>query len=276
MCIECFGTLTNIRGFKNKCLATEKFVRNYLTVNHLPPGSVSLENIVRPSLEFCEVNVKTEPSFYLDESVTETQGKFVCGVCKKSFNRKVNLSVHERSHSEERPFQCHLCDKAFPFSINLTSHMRSHDGEGPPTCQVCNREFVKKVQLRRHMVIHSEEKLFKCEVCDKDFRHKVSLVRHLALHKDERAFKCHICDKEFQLLAYLQNHLKGHDELKLYKCEVGKTYFYHFRLHKSMFSLYCDLYFCSWIHNYVRYRICSFFYASTCLQIYRVLHNFFR
>ena len=43
---------------------------------------------------------------------------YVCRFCQKSFTKSVNMRVHERIHTGDRPFLCRFCEKSFTRSVN--------------------------------------------------------------------------------------------------------------------------------------------------------------
>lgn len=50
----------------------------------------------------------------------------MCQFCGKSFAQAGELTIHNRSHTNERPFQCTICNKSYKTSSMRASHMDSH------------------------------------------------------------------------------------------------------------------------------------------------------
>ncbi|KFU85327.1 Zinc finger protein 432, partial [Chaetura pelagica] len=44
------------------------------------------------------------------------------------------LTMHQRSHTQDRPFPCPHCGKSFKYLADLRVHQRSHPGERPFLC----------------------------------------------------------------------------------------------------------------------------------------------
>ncbi|KAH8369374.1 hypothetical protein KR009_009227 [Drosophila setifemur] len=55
----------------------------------------------------------------------EIQKKLVCNICRRSFKRNSNLTVHKRTHFPK----CSYCKKGFSSKKQLTKHMRGHCGD---------------------------------------------------------------------------------------------------------------------------------------------------
>ena len=89
-----------------------------------------------------------------------------CRVCKKSFPFQSQLTLHQRTHTGERPFQCDVCAKGFIQLSYLRVHERIHTGEKPYSCDLCLKKFTHDSTLRTHKRTHTQEKPFRCEQCE--------------------------------------------------------------------------------------------------------------
>lgn len=72
------------------------------------------------------------------------------GTWGKSYSQKGYLTVHQRTHTRERPFECHECGKTFRQKAHLSIHLRIHKGEKPYHCSECGRTFRKVSFLLQH------------------------------------------------------------------------------------------------------------------------------
>ncbi|XP_069089492.1 zinc finger protein 514-like isoform X1 [Pleurodeles waltl] len=119
-------------------------------------------------------------------AVTHEEKPYKCKDCQKSFGKKSNLIIHQRTHTGEKPYKCAQCDKGFSHKSNLNQHQTTHTGERPFQCTFCEKRFSHKVSRNLHQRTHTGERPYKCSVCGKCFRRNSHLSQHIKTHSGEK------------------------------------------------------------------------------------------
>ncbi|OXA48456.1 zinc finger protein 85-like isoform X2 [Folsomia candida] len=90
-----------------------------------------------------------------------------------------------KSSRPREQFACIFCNRRFTNGYNLSIHEETHTNEKPFSCDICGEMFRRKEELRGHRYVHRKDKPFKCTGCGKSFSHSRTLAVHKVIHRQE-------------------------------------------------------------------------------------------
>lgn len=137
-----------------------------------------------------------------------------CGFCPRLFKFDSTRSVHQRSHTGERPFVCWICGHKTPCYTTLKHHIGTHRcDQFQFVCsrEYCNKRFLGQEGLDRHILGHGiVEKPFVCPApCSDVFEEEIEFYKHQAKEHGIFPLKSHypgginLGKEERQLCSYL-------------------------------------------------------------------------
>ncbi|XP_062559736.1 zinc finger protein Xfin-like [Armigeres subalbatus] len=210
-----------------------------------PPEVDGVEGARRMKQELLEEDddgedVMAAAESILSKTAERTQQQiYHCQYCNKTFTWFKSLTVHLRTHTNEKPYKCELCDRSFVRSDYLKYHIiKSHETtEQVFTCTACSGVFATNRGLLRHIRTEhngsvdrrenftnaehpsdseshggeiDENGKFACTYCDEFYDARDPLIDHMKRHLGEKPYRCDLCPKSFIRQDFLQCHRSNH------------------------------------------------------------------
>lgn len=177
--------------------------------SHKPKGEKRLYKVSKPKVsydqkktnvcEICGLTFKSNQEYYMHYRLKHDakylnrrdNKRYKCGLCDYSSFTKVQLTLHTRVHTGERPYKCSYCSSAFKLPNALKYHENSiHLGLKNHECKICGKKLADGVNLRAHLRRHTGEKPFVCDYCPEAFYEARPLRKHKAkAHPDVKKDK---------------------------------------------------------------------------------------
>lgn len=156
------------------------------------------------------------PSFEVPTMYPRKKDQFLCNICCKSFEKKIELKLHLAAHSAKlspkfrsKTFTCPLCAKTTHSRSHMKIHMKSHTTEKPHACPICGNRYKMKSHIKEHIRTHTGERPYTCYICGQSFNRSSTMSKHTRIkHLENNAFKCMQCSQCFPLLVLLKRHLR--------------------------------------------------------------------
>lgn len=194
--VEVAATILQSSGVEDEVKDEEYLEEDYLDDDGYIPVQDDGEMIVYNKPQIPKVKIRKPPTAK------------VCTICGA---KTTAMSVHMRTHTNDRSFACSMCDMKFYTNGKLRCHFDAvHVGERKFSCEICGKSFVLKKNLKAHIMSHSAKREHVCSHCSKSFLFRWSLTAHERIHTGERPYGCtwQNCGKSFVTISNLIQHQK--------------------------------------------------------------------
>lgn len=221
ICSDCLSDLKTACSFKEKCLASNQFIKNinfqtkfqifdnddFIDTNLFDDDYVTMTDLKPDFEELLESSSKSQA-----ESVSsfDSKGIQVDELLSEEDKNKKDKKINK--NSKKLNVKCSICDEEFSGPSKLVAHSKEvHHDFKPFKCNICTRSYQNPKALKVHVRSHDPEKKFKCIDCNAGFHVKASLLSHSRIHSNEK-FECDECNKAFSSLSYYKQHQETHKQ----------------------------------------------------------------
>ncbi|NXK00451.1 RBAK protein, partial [Corythaixoides concolor] len=186
-----------------------------------------------------------------------TREKFYsCPVCRKNFLLKINLLIHQRSHSNWAPYSCVHCDRTFMSKKKMRRHLRVRALKGfcqPPEAEECSsRAPCPAAQPRApsrdcgtvwgkaspsRYPLPPGKMMYTCNECMENFSSQSFLILHQRRHTNRHLILCPCCNRSFTWVSDFIRHHQTHVGERPYQCGICQKTFKrhsHLLVHQSV------------------------------------------
>ncbi|NWX43442.1 ZNF10 protein, partial [Steatornis caripensis] len=186
-----------------------------------------------------------------------TREKFYsCPVCRKNFLLKINLLIHERSHSSWLPYICAHCDRSFMSKKKIRRHLQAWAAKGfcqpsegkecssrapcpAPQPQAPSRDCDAvwgKPDPNRYP-LSPGKMMYTCNECMENFSSQSFLILHQRRHTNHHLILSPCCNRSFTWASDFVRHHRMHTGERPYQCGVCQKTFkrhYHLNVHQRI------------------------------------------
>ncbi|NXE96910.1 Z324B protein, partial [Menura novaehollandiae] len=182
---------------------------------------------------------------------------YSCPVCRKTFLLKINLLIHQRSHTNWVPYVCVHCDRKFMSKKKIRRHLRAWAANGtcqPSELEECpSRTLCPASQPRapsrdcgtvwqepgaaRCQVLSPGKMMYRCNECLENFSSQSFLTLHQRRHSGHHLILCPCCNRSFTWVSDFVRQHWTHAGVRPHQCGIcQKTFkrFSHLKVHQRI------------------------------------------
>ncbi|NXQ86735.1 Z354C protein, partial [Nyctibius grandis] len=223
--------------------------------------------------EICRETAEAEPSRAVASSPEPVEGAcmgrtaacqrnstrekfYSCPVCRKNFLLKINLVIHQRSHSNWVPYICAHCERSFMSKKKIRRHLRARAVKGfcqPSEGEECSSRAPCAASQPRapsrdcdavwgkpspnRYPLSPGKMMYTCNECMENFSSQSFLILHQRRHTNHHIILCPCCNRSFTWVSDFVRHHQTHTGERPYQCGVCQKTFkrhYHLNVHQRI------------------------------------------
>ncbi|NXF56529.1 ZN184 protein, partial [Oceanites oceanicus] len=172
---------------------------------------------------------------------------YSCLVCQKNFLLKINLVIHQRSHSNWVPYVCVHCNRSFMSKKKIRRHLRARAAKGfcqPSEAEECSGQAACPASQPRApspdcgtvwgapspngCPLSPGKMMYTCNECMENFSSQSFLILHQRQHTNHHLILCPCCNRSFTWASDSTNQQQPPAGERPYQCgECQKTFKRH-------------------------------------------------
>ncbi|XP_065486142.1 zinc finger protein 777-like isoform X2 [Caloenas nicobarica] len=179
---------------------------------------------------------------------------YSCPVCQKNFLLKINLTIHQWSHSNWPPYICVHCDQSFMSKEKIRRHLRARAAKGfcqpseaeesssqtpcpepQPHAPGTDHSMAWEKPSPNRYALSPGKMMYTCNECMENFSSQSFLILHQRRHTKRHLILCPCCNKSFTWASDFVRHHWVHTGERPYQCGVCQKTFkrrYHLNVHQ--------------------------------------------
>ncbi|XP_063180227.1 zinc finger protein 268-like isoform X2 [Chroicocephalus ridibundus] len=230
------------------------------------PGKASIPDVCSATAQADPGCAVAEPGEPMEGSCTSrtaacqrnsTREKcYSCPVCRKTFLLKINLVIHQRSHSNCVPYICAHCDRSFMSKKKIRRHLRAWAAKGfcqPSEAEECSGRApcpasqprtpsrdcgtVRGKPSPNRYPLSPGKMMYSCKECTENFSSESFLILHQRRHTNHHLILCPCCNRTFTWVSDFVRHHRNHTGERPYQCGICQKTFkrrYHLNVHQRI------------------------------------------
>ena len=157
-CAKCYKSFSQkslfLKHLKSAINENDSFKILYEKINILPPKIDSLSKLEKYKCGICKKQLQSQTDLrkhVCQRAIKLHRKKSEYQTIDPKIKEMVNKHIHQ-IHNSQKKYKCDSCDKSFSSKEHLKVHTRSvHEGHKYYRCVVCKRSFASKHCLLKHM-----------------------------------------------------------------------------------------------------------------------------